>query len=1327
MTFLLLAILATQAVAAITDVTVQFTTSTQGVVTYTAPTTAACSAELSLEADYSPVVEDVNTTLYPGSDQDSRTGNLTTGRSRVFVFGRHGMYTGMPAIVRAANGHRMSRALRAATKYYGRITCGGDTATFEFTTANIPTGDTRGDLLPVSNDYLWEYDGVTVNPAMYPEYADPFTGARIVRTTSYQNFGYGASSASWTDGNAPADCNKNLTGVVTGACLYTTATGTNWTASDAGTLTNAVRTDDGVFAEYSGTAQEPLFLRLSQALYPTSSSAENLGGMAWQNAILKLKTSDATGEGGQVDVCLTADGPSGECVSPWLRHTLSSTTEEAVKFCKDVPCSAAEANGDVMYERYPPFYVMGKNVRMYNTSGDTGTMNFVGSGAQAFCDRLVVGEYLVAMDAAQGTAPVWSAITSTSCGSSPPSVGTSSPYNFYMNGTTGVGVYTISAWQYNPRFGILVRKASTTSSATISVGYGLHRYAMSTPFTLNLGSGGFGKRCQVVPLANGEYLCHFSQHIVGVKVAADGTLAMTNYGFAYLRGDFLSGSLVSDGVNSCLGSAATNDSMWSDTEPGVFFCALRSNYANPGAGGAVDNRKVLVKITLDTSVAKTVGDPNASGVPGLSNKAQRISFTASEIKTPCTAPCTATSDDHTPYGQQKRFTSDAWSTDAGTGFTGCGMDSVQGDYVLFMCYSGSQDSPGWAFVYDMSIAAGTDQIIGGWKIPANTVCRWCATHTFQAPTAYPAVEFTVLEQSTVKSPAYVTVNTTLSACTATGTGNCSACPTDADGTLDGFDYTAKNWCSTITVDSQWSGAWNPSSPPGTFEVGDPLYINGVDGGAGFRTWGGKLERGDWLQNGSEIVRIIKRNSNTSFEVIRGWGSQCTNCSSSSSWSPTSHTSGATWSTRCGAVNKSPLTSNPEAVVAVAWWFNQDATATNSSYTYLDPYQNHGGHGASSIVGGIAYAPEFNFARYDQTSAASLKAPTGTVLRLPTYFSGKSASEVVADGTPGGGCPGNACEKHPAFGQVRGDANAQSWFVDSHPRLFHLGTGNTAYAAVAGKTYIRRWNGLRKMYPKHYGIESYTGPWPFRRVDTLTDATTESGKFCWSFIADACFSGSLAGAIYDVFEELDIRFLSGGSGANNCRESEFGTIQNDRCVGNTAGINSAIAQWRLPNPGDPILNGAAQRVLMRIGTYRFSATDNVKVEPLGNFVLTRGTTYIAPPPFPGISSVARATFASVRSTVSSVPSGTSTAIVEFGYTPDFYCNENRDAACISESTALDNTTPYLLTGETITGVPCTSGCTIVVPARRGHVVYYRWKYRNSGGTVIHTGRTEVMAL
>ncbi|MDQ6665641.1 MAG: hypothetical protein M3Z23_14765, partial [Acidobacteriota bacterium] len=45
--------------------------------------------------------------------------------------------------------------------------------------------------------------------------------------------------------------------------------------------------------------------------------------------------------------------------------------------------------------------------------------------------------------------------------------------------------------------------------------------------------------------------------------------------------------------------------------------------------------------------------------------------------------------------------------------------------------------------------------------------------------------------------------------------------------------------------------------------------------------------------------------------------------------------------------------------------------------------------------------------------------------------------------------------------------------------------------------------------------------------------------------------------------------------------------------------------------------------------------------------------------------------------------------------------------------------YYLTSEAaiLTGVPCSSGCTITVPAIPQHVLYGRILYRNAGGTVV----------
>ncbi|MEO7651694.1 MAG: hypothetical protein ABIZ80_14605, partial [Bryobacteraceae bacterium] len=125
--------------SAVTNVRVTGTTPIAAILNYSAPDGSACSVEVSESATYSPVVKDVNTVLFPGSNLDSRAGNAASGRQRTFVVGAAGQ--GITYAPIASDGKRHSRALRAFTAHHFRITCGGDTATGTFQTANLAPGD----------------------------------------------------------------------------------------------------------------------------------------------------------------------------------------------------------------------------------------------------------------------------------------------------------------------------------------------------------------------------------------------------------------------------------------------------------------------------------------------------------------------------------------------------------------------------------------------------------------------------------------------------------------------------------------------------------------------------------------------------------------------------------------------------------------------------------------------------------------------------------------------------------------------------------------------------------------------------------------------------------------------------------------------------------------------------------------------------------------------------------------------------------------------------------------------------------------------------------
>lgn len=1271
--------------AAVSNLQVVATTSTQIVVSYTAPTTAACTVRVSKEADFDPLLLDVDTDYYSGANLDSRAGSISNGRHRIFVIGKQGP----AAIEQGLDGYHHSRAAQADTEYYIEPNCGGDTATITARTQNIRLGDSRGEALAVHPTDLWRYKQVSTNPIANPEFPDPYTGALIKNPPALLGFGYTQSTATSGDGYSPTGCNVTLTGVK-GSCKFLEATGTNWSAT-TGTLSDTLTADDDNFATYSGTSQDKLWLRLGTGKYPTHStlgSATSPTALAFQNLHFSAKTSDASGEGGWMRVCLTADGVN--CISPALRVTLTAT-EAVYSVCADSPCTVKDNPGDVMYD-WLPGLVPGA-ARVYNEAGSLTTLKFAGTNAEAACNELFVGETLQIYDSRTNAVnPYFITVDAKSCGSSPPQITIPSGYDLAHNGTTGVTFWRNDGLGTNTyRYGALVWKESTTSGATISIDLPLWRAATVPPYSLAFGSGGFGKRCQNVPTAGGYYLCMTSSDgnmIIGVKPGTDG-LDIVNYGVAGWRGDLLNAGLSNTGYLTGSSSAA-NDAMWDDELPGVFYM-----YYTAAAGCG----NVIVKMTLSLATPSSP-DPDGSAYPG-GTRIRTAGISSAVILTPCGSG----ESDFSLNTQRGRISSE-W-VDKGTLFPSCSLEAVQGLTLIETCKAGIQDSHGFVFAYDLgnrgvpgvdfvgTQGGNTQQAFGGFLVAANANARWCGLHTYQNPLSAAGTPFALVELGT-KAPMTVTVNTALSACNSRATpGTCGACP---DVTLDGFNYNGKNWCATINVSSSCASV---AAPAGCTD-GDPIS-SGANESPNLK-WYQPLQVGDIIKRGNEHLKLLVKNSQTQWVVIRGWGSQSSS-TSADAWVPLTTSGGLTWQTWCGGNEKSPLTTTVEAPYGLAWYFGNDADGTSATYTFLNRGQNHGFHSTNYNV-----FPDYTACNMTFSDPASVLAclTTGSFIQLPATFAGKST----------GACNGNACEKHPGGNQVLGDT---SWFADINPRMFH-GAGTNGMALMAGKTYVYRYTGDQTISPKHFDHEMYMGRWPMRRVDSLTDSASDTGKWCLNIVNDDCIAGGVAGEINAVNEVFDTTFIA----LSTCRESQFGTVNGDWCAGPTNGVGAAVTQWKVPTAnGQPAYNGVHTRAVSKEWrSYREAATENVKADPTGTALLARARWYIAPPPFPGVDSRNRGTFVGIPVTITSVPAGTDNVLVQFGYDGTFQCSRNRDNTCYAESATLNEATPFMFDHETLTGVSCASGCTVTIPAIANRVLYYRVVYRNSGGAVIAHGATEV---
>ena len=296
--------------AAISGVSVVRATNTQAILSYTAPSAAACALEVSESDTYSPLVHDVNPTLFTGADSDDRAGNHAVGRQRWFVVGKR-------AVDKASDSKRYSRALKAATLHYYQITCGGDTATGSFITANIPLGDTATDPYPAITEAGLEgyynfasWDTLDRDQSVI----DPQTGAEIRKYSA-------GTDAGWPDTSNGAETNYQTP---------MSCAGTNWAPAD-----NCVTT-------YAAGLRDQLFARHNYNAYPTVEYQAHK-----VNVYLKATISGSpTGDDKYLDVCLTLNGST--CASDWKAVDL--TTCNTVTYAGDCNGFGSDTNPAIFWD-----------------------------------------------------------------------------------------------------------------------------------------------------------------------------------------------------------------------------------------------------------------------------------------------------------------------------------------------------------------------------------------------------------------------------------------------------------------------------------------------------------------------------------------------------------------------------------------------------------------------------------------------------------------------------------------------------------------------------------------------------------------------------------------------------------------------------------------------------------------------------------------------------------------------------------------------------------------------------------------------------------------
>jgi hypothetical protein len=615
--------------------------------------------------------------------------------------------------------------------------------------------------------------------------------------------------------------------------------------------------------------------------------------------------------------------------------------------------------------------------------------------------------------------------------------------------------------------------------------------------------------------------------------------------------------------------------------------------------------------------------------------------------------------------------------------------SQDGDLTMMTREPSGQDSKGWLFVFTLGdrTPAGTDansvRLVGGASSYQRAPFSWCTIHFAGEPeNGWQSCTSNDLTKKGAAGTYTMTLTSPPLNATPGATSGLNTCPSNVLGVTGQV-------CTAITVS------------------GEPLLQ--LDGSFLQAT-----QVGDLILIDSEYMRIVVKNSSTSLVVQRGYVSAAA-----------AH-GGTTLTMACG-------TRNGMGAAEAMWNYRSDPYGTNASLSTIvtDPTMGNGhafstpslmiNMGGNSYLLGQTLCPSYLVICYEVRLGGSSTSPIVGVAENP-YF----------DGTMGIGLP-NQVDGHP--GPCVG-----AWCLDGRP----MDGGSWGLVGSAASPFVNIGGQLWK-YPgaqsllnrKILTTMAYVGRWPL--VDSsgpgalLGSGPQDSYKYCLAQTAGECYAGSAAGDLYvnapyvrypycnypgiAVQADDTTSICIGDLGANTGNTVQVGVTGEDTAGALTRRLGPNYAKW---NQQDVFWNmGATPNGGLSFSQVRWF--DGVRSDDLVNIL----------PPYPASDGITRNSFLAVTLASGTPPTGTSTAVVEFGYAENgvagnFFCT-SRQETCVAVNGNVNATTPfYFETSESYAGMPCGGGCSIVVPALAQHVLYCRWKFKNSSGQVTGTGNTYAVA-
>jgi hypothetical protein len=439
-----------------------------------------------------------------------------------------------------------------------------------------------------------------------------------------------------------------------------------------------------------------------------------------------------------------------------------------------------------------------------------------------------------------------------------------------------------------------------------------------------------------------------------------------------------------------------------------------------------------------------------------------------------------------------------------------------------------------------------------------------------------------------------------------------------------------------------------------------------------------------------------------------------------------------------------------------WNFLQDIHGTDTTNTNLveDEYFDSGGHYDAGLNGRLSEG----WPTIPGIINLNLNIPIPLNITDTPSFHGRAVP-----------CFSSTCVKHPSYHQTTDTPSGieRQWFTDqaifNGGDLFFGGSSNPStlvtgtlykYGGPTDIVYTPMYTGglWRKLFP----TMAITGARPYLDISSpatgnvIGGTSADNWKYCVALKANECRTGS---SVNDIFFNtgvaLDFLYCTPGDAPNPTRKDIC--ISPSPAYANaipqllTSATNSTNATRRsrvvahgVQGPRLMIAFPSAKQLPDASWSLFYAASPRTTPpDPCDNTVATDfcNVWIVKNPPFPALDGVDRSDFnpATVNVTVAG-GLGITNVIVRFGYlewgdTTQLYCT-SRAETCVAHTatvTAAPDINPFAYPVEGtggvesgITGVACTTSCTVDIPTISGKVVYYRVVYRNSSNATVSTG-------